>query len=174
MPWKDKNRGGGWSGGGDELSGLLGENESTWGLPPRCKICPDGIGDSADIAASDTWDGGSPPWVGQEDDPGFNAAIVRTQRGADLMEKAIAAGYIVRGEALSPAELNRVQPHQENKSVQLGKVSGVERRGPHGSGYPGALRLRSLYEENDPASMHSNARGHGNGRNRGSFPKPDP
>ena len=32
-----------------------GEDESAWQLPFRCKICADGIGECADIAASDTW-----------------------------------------------------------------------------------------------------------------------
>ena len=46
-------------------------------MPFRCKICPDAIGDTADIAALDTWVGGSP----KKEDEGFNAAIVRTEKG---------------------------------------------------------------------------------------------
>jgi len=43
-----------------------GEDETTWALPFRCKICPDGIGEAADIAASDTWVGGSPNRVDRQ------------------------------------------------------------------------------------------------------------
>jgi coenzyme F420 hydrogenase subunit beta len=35
-------------------------DESNWRVHFRCKICPDAIGESADIAALDTWRGGSP------------------------------------------------------------------------------------------------------------------
>ena len=35
-------------------------DESNWKVPFRCKICPDAIGESSDIAALDTWRGGSP------------------------------------------------------------------------------------------------------------------
>ncbi len=151
-----------------------GENESTWGLPPRCKICPDGIGDSADIAAADTWDGGSPPWVGQEDDPGFNAAIVRTQRGVELMAKAIAAGYVIRGETMSPAELNRVQPHQENKKrAAWARFQGLKEEGrvvPDTRG----LRIRSLYEENDPAFNEQQRKGSRERVKQGKFSEAKP
>ena len=37
-----------------------GTDESQWVPPFRCKVCPDGIGEAADIAAADTWPGGSP------------------------------------------------------------------------------------------------------------------
>ena len=62
-----------------EYNSFWGE-ESTWRVPFRCKICPDAIGDSSDLAALDTWPGGSP--VGE--DEGFNAAIIRTKKGYDL------------------------------------------------------------------------------------------
>ena len=42
-------------------------------MPFRCKICPDAIGESADVAALDTWPGGSP----KGEDEGFNAVIAR-------------------------------------------------------------------------------------------------
>ncbi len=92
-----------------------GEDDSKWQLPTRCKVCPDGIGDAADIAAADTWDGGAPTQHEIDTDLGRNAAVVRTARGEQLMEQAIDAGYLVRGAALTPADMNRFQPHQEAK-----------------------------------------------------------
>jgi coenzyme F420 hydrogenase subunit beta len=127
-----------------------GEDESNWGLPPRCKICPDGIGDAADIAASDTWDGGAPPWHGQDQDPGFNAAIVRTRRGVKLMNAAIEAGYLARGDDMTPADMNRVQPHQENKKRAVwARLQGLKNAGQV---IPDTrrLRIRELYDVNNP------------------------
>ncbi len=127
-----------------------GDDESYWGLPPRCKICPDGIGDSADIAASDTWDGGSPTWEGQIDDLGHNAIIVRTQRGLDLMNNAIAAGYIVRGDSLDPRDMDRFQPHQRNKKQAVwARYQGMKAAG-HVVPETHGLRLEELYKTNDP------------------------
>lgn len=57
--------------------------------PFRCSICPDGTGEFADIAGGDAWhiykDNG---------DPGQSVVIVRTTRGREIIEKAIAAGYL--------------------------------------------------------------------------------
>ena len=76
-----------------EYNSFWGE-ESTWRVHFRCKICPDAIGESSDLAALDTWRGGSP----KDEDEGFNAAIVRTKKGLDLLNDAIKAGYIKKGE----------------------------------------------------------------------------
>src|ERR1700675_1645933 len=67
------------------------EDEATWRIQPRCKICPDAIGESADIAASDVWPGGGPTG----EDAGFNGIIVRTERGLELYRAGLAAGAIV-------------------------------------------------------------------------------
>ena len=85
--------------------------ESTWRVPFRCKICPDAIGDSSDIAALDTWRGGSP----KGEDEGFNAAIVRTKKGLDLLNEAAKAGYIKIGDELKIEDIDDFQPHQVNK-----------------------------------------------------------
>ncbi len=57
--------------------GEMWADEATWQLQFRCKICPDAIGESADLAASDVWPGGSPTG----EDEGFNGVITRTQTG---------------------------------------------------------------------------------------------
>ncbi len=93
-----------------EYNSFWGE-ESTWRVPFRCKICPDAIGESADLAALDTWEGGSP----RGEDEGFNAAIVRTQKGLDLIKDAVNAGYIETGNDVSIDEINDFQPHQVKK-----------------------------------------------------------
>ena len=62
----------------------LWEDEAKWMIQPRCRICADAIGLSADIAASDVWPGGGP--TGEDD--GFNGFIVRTKRGLIEFETA--------------------------------------------------------------------------------------
>ena len=93
-----------------EYNSFWGE-ESTWRVHFRCKICPDAIGESSDIAALDTWRGGSP----KGEDEGFNAAIVRTKKGLDLLNDAIKTGYIKKGDELNIEDINDFQPHQVNK-----------------------------------------------------------
>ena len=95
-----------------------GEDDSAWSLPWRCKICADGIGDAADIAASDCWPGGAPTKEQAEQhhlDPGSNGVIVRSARAKALMESAEAAGAFVTEEIVGPAEMSLWQPHQVRK-----------------------------------------------------------
>jgi coenzyme F420 hydrogenase subunit beta len=87
-------------------------DEATWRIQPRCKICPDAIGESADLAASDVWPGGGP----SGEDEGFNGIIVRTRQGLELYREALAAGAIV----VEPREIgfrdfDEFQPHQVRK-----------------------------------------------------------
>ncbi|MDH3537989.1 MAG: Coenzyme F420 hydrogenase/dehydrogenase, beta subunit C-terminal domain [Gammaproteobacteria bacterium] len=92
-----------------------GEDETTWSLPFRCKICPDGIGEAADIAAADTWIGGAPNRVDSVDDPGTNALIARTRAGEELLAAAAADGALTLEYDIVPDTLSVYQPHQVNK-----------------------------------------------------------
>ena len=94
-----------------------GEDESQWSMPLRCKICPDGIGEAADIVAGDAWDGASPDRVESETDPGVNSVIVRTQTGVDLYKMATDSGYITHIEAVDKDYMSAVQPHQVIKKL---------------------------------------------------------
>ena len=97
-----------------------GEDESTWSLPFRCKVCADGIAETADVAASDTWPGGGPdPATLDTYDPGTNAILIRTDRGMDLVEEAVAGGYLTLGEDRGPRYLDQVQPHQRAKKLAV-------------------------------------------------------
>jgi coenzyme F420 hydrogenase subunit beta len=87
-------------------------DENTWRIQPRCKICPDAIGESADLAASDVWPGGGPTG----EDEGFNGIIVRTARGLELYEAARAAGAIVvEPKSVTFRDFDGFQPHQVRK-----------------------------------------------------------
>ncbi|MEM7171810.1 MAG: Coenzyme F420 hydrogenase/dehydrogenase, beta subunit C-terminal domain [Pseudomonadota bacterium] len=96
-----------------------GEDESQWSLPFRCKICPDGIGEAADIAAADSWPGGSPSREDSESDPGTNAVVVRTAAGVELMEAAEAAGALTIEYDVTPDEMSHYQPHQMRKKYSV-------------------------------------------------------
>ena len=65
-------------------------DEVGWGIQPRCKICPDAIGEAADLVSADCWPGGAP----EGEDAGFNAVLVRTRTGVELFENAVAAGAL--------------------------------------------------------------------------------
>jgi coenzyme F420 hydrogenase subunit beta len=90
-------------------------DESAWELETRCKLCPDALGECADVVALDTWPGGAPV----AEDAGFNAIVVRSEMGEAVVSAAVADGSLVVGDPLAPADLNRFQPHQVRKKVAL-------------------------------------------------------
>ncbi len=103
------------------------EDEATWRIQPRCKICPDATGESADIAASDVWPGGGP----SGEDAGFNGIIVRSARGLELHEAAIAAGAIVlEPRSVGFRDFDRFQPHQvHRKRAVWARMAGMRAAG---------------------------------------------
>ena len=106
----------------------LWEDESGWRIQSRCKICPDAIGEAADIAAADIWPGGAPTG----EDAGFNGIITRTPAGQTLMQEAAAAGDLVLGRAHSPRDYDDFQPHQVSKKRNVA----ARLRGLSGAGQP--------------------------------------
>ncbi|MDX8495122.1 Coenzyme F420 hydrogenase/dehydrogenase, beta subunit C-terminal domain [Mesorhizobium sp. VK22B] len=89
----------------------LWEDEDKWMIQPRCKICPDAIGQVADIAVSDAWLNGGPA---VEDEP-LNGIIVRTKRGLELFDAAVEAGALQVRRETGFAELSELQSHQVRK-----------------------------------------------------------
>ena len=69
------------------------EDEATWRIQSRCKICPDAIGEAADIVAGDTWPDATP----RGEDAGFNSILGarggrRAARGGGQRERSRSAG----------------------------------------------------------------------------------
>jgi coenzyme F420 hydrogenase subunit beta len=131
-----------------------GTDETQWQLPFRCKVCPDGIGEAADIAAADDWPGGGPDPATEDEDAGTNSLVVRTARGVALVEAAQAAGFLTLENDVDPRYMDSVQPHQmKKKYVVRARWDGLASRGrtvPRSA----RLRLDELNDELD-AAMYS-------------------
>lgn len=111
-------------------------DEAGWRIQTRCKLCPDAIGEAADIAAADIWPGGGP--VGE--DAGINGVITRSPAGQALLQSAVAAGDLVLGRDHVPRDYDDFQPHQVARKRNL------------------AARLRGLGAVGHPAYRHSGLR----------------
>ena len=121
-------------------------DEKAWRLQSRCKVCPDAIGEAADIAAADIWPGGGP--VGE--DAGFNGVLVRSSRGLSLFDAAVEAGFLIADEEMSARDLDICQPHQVRKKRGLrARFQGMSEAG---APVPKTvnLRLSALQSSNDP------------------------
>ncbi len=91
------------------------EDEGTWDVETRCKVCPDALGEASDVAVADVWPGGAPTG----EDEGFSGIIVRSDYGESLVERARRDGCLVLGETISPRDFDDMQPHQVRKKVAL-------------------------------------------------------
>jgi coenzyme F420 hydrogenase subunit beta len=148
----------------------LWEDEAKWMIQPRCKICADAIGQSADIAASDVWPGGGP--TGEDD--GFNGIIVRTRRGLELYEAAVAAGVLTIERLASFAEFDLFQPHQLRKRRAVwARLKGMEIAGKPVPQVTD-LELENCARQNSLAENLSEARGARERAKRGRLGEPRP
>jgi coenzyme F420 hydrogenase subunit beta len=136
-----------------------GEDESAWSLPFRCKICPDGIGEGADIAAADIWPNATPDRAASLTDPGVNSILIRTRSGLDLINAAVLAGAITLGRDVGVDFLGETQPHQvKKKRFALARHQGLRDAGrlaPETFG----LRLPELAAANSAAENQRERKG---------------
>jgi coenzyme F420 hydrogenase subunit beta len=79
----------------------------------RCYICPDHIGEFADIAVADAWH--RPV---SDNQPGLSVMIARTVRGKDVLEQAIHDGFI-EAEVVSHEILPSCRPGQADYQGKL-------------------------------------------------------
>ncbi len=100
---------------------------SSWGkilnrhLQFRCKICPDGTGEFADVVCADAWYGkdGYPDFTERE---GRSLMLSRTPRGESLIQAALKSEAI-RAQALPVGDIALMQPYQVNrKKMVLGRL----------------------------------------------------
>lgn len=102
-------------------------------VQPRCKICPDGTGEFADIVCADAWYGkdGYPDFSEAE---GRSMILSRTAAGEALIQRLTADNVIV-AEPLVVSEIAHMQPYQANrKRMVLARILGLKvlwRNTPH-------------------------------------------
>ena len=117
-----------------EYNSFWGE-ESTWRVHFRCKICPDAIGESADIAALDTW----------------RADLYLMQQLQELKKELIflkmQSKRLFRKRNENIDDINDFQPHQVNKK----KAVYARHLGMKKGGLPtlqtDGLRIKELYDK---------------------------
>ncbi len=98
-------------------------DENNWKVLDRCKICPDAIGESADIVALDVWPNAMP----SGNDKGFNGLIVRTLKGKKIIDSIIKDNYLFKGKKFSCREMDFFQPHQVNKKKSIhSRIKGIK------------------------------------------------
>lgn len=113
-------RGNGWPGRFTARSGDLevsADYDESWGrvLGPttqwRCKICPDGVGQAADIVCADSWETDERGYPTFAEGDGISALVARTPRGRDVILAAVDAG-VIAVRPLPGAHLRDAQPLQ--------------------------------------------------------------
>ena len=130
-------------------------DEGRWRLQNRCKICPDAIGEVADVAAADYWPGGAPAG----EDAGFNSIIARTPAGRDLLRDAEAAGAIRIVRELTMRDMDDTQPHQVRKKESVwARLAGM-RAAQHLAPEVVNLRIEEMARERPMAANLAEARG---------------
>ena len=93
---------------------------TSWGtilnrfLQFRCKVCPDGIGEFADITFADGWHCDEKGYPLFEETDGRSLVVTRTAKGAALFAAAEAAGHVA-SEPVPLASLRPMQPFQARR-----------------------------------------------------------
>jgi coenzyme F420 hydrogenase subunit beta len=129
-------RGSGWPGeftvvAKDGRTSQLSYKES-WGqvlgkaLQWRCKICPDGTGQLADVSVGDYWESDSDGYPRFDADSiGRSVVICRTERGHDLLMRAV-RGRTIQVEEFDISRLESVQPLQvDRRATMAGRIIGT-------------------------------------------------
>jgi coenzyme F420 hydrogenase subunit beta len=144
----------------------LWDEESKWASQTRCRLCPDGIGEGADIVSGDFWPNCQP----SREDAGFNSIMVRSERGERIFKAAVASGALVISRSLTVADMSHTQPHQVKKKQEMwARYSGLAAVGhPYPEAAP-ELRLRELAQGQSLQQNLSSARGARARAQRGRF-----
>ncbi len=105
----------------------------------RCKICPDGVGESADLAACDYWETDENGYPLFEEGDGRSGLLVRTERGREVLHAAMEAG-VLEGQRIAAPGIAAVQPGQTWRRENVwGRLVGARlagRRVPRYLGFP--------------------------------------
>ncbi|MAC59649.1 MAG: hypothetical protein CMH85_15545 [Novosphingobium sp.] len=123
-----RHRGHGWPGDTLAVTRDGGEHRCTynesWGktlnktLHQRCKICPDGIGELADIVAADAWYGDEEGYPSFTEADGRSLIIARTALGQKLFQHALDEG-VLAAEPVPVRHIDAMQPGQLRRRRHL-------------------------------------------------------
>lgn len=80
----------------------------------RCRLCADGVGESADITAGDHWHTGEAGYPQFDERQGRSVLIARTPRGLDVIRRAVAAG-VIEVAATDLGHVRTMQPYQVDR-----------------------------------------------------------
>ncbi|MGF7148552.1 coenzyme F420 hydrogenase subunit beta [Sphingomonas zeicaulis] len=104
---------------------------TSWGtilnrfLQFRCKVCPDGTGEFADITFADGWHCDEKGYPLFEETDGRSLVITRTRRGAALFDEAEAAGRVA-SEPVPVRSIHHMQPFQaKRKGLVLSRLAAL-------------------------------------------------
>jgi coenzyme F420 hydrogenase subunit beta len=88
------------------------------GVNFRCKICPDGFGEFADISCGDAWfeKDGMPIF---DEKPGRSLAFIRSNIGRRIFDAAKEAGYLV-AEPFDVDRVKAIQRSQYHRKIHIG------------------------------------------------------
>ena len=150
--------------------------ESDWQLPFRCKVCPDGPGEGADISAGDQWVDDVPDWELAKTDKGSCATIIRTATGVELVNAAVAAGYVTIQHEITPRWYDTCQHHHVvKKKYMRARWDGLHAEGrvsPRSYGLRLDAHARMNSAEVNAEQMEGTRRRLRNGKNTEPSPKP--
>ncbi len=105
--------------------------DTSWGtilnrhLQFRCKICPDGIGEFADIVCADGWhiNAAGKPLFDEQD--GRSLVLSRTPAGEALVQRAMEAGGLI-AEPVPVSAIRQMQPFQaKRKGLVLSRLAAM-------------------------------------------------
>jgi coenzyme F420 hydrogenase subunit beta len=117
----------------ESWGGILGRN-----LQFRCKICPDGIGEFADIVCGDAWvtKDGYPDF---EERPGKSLVLARTEHGEGIVNSAAQSNHLILESFPGFDTLSLMQPYQKKRRQaiipRLLALRMVGRATPHYRGF---------------------------------------
>ncbi len=106
----------------------------------RCHLCPDGLGELADISCGDAWH----RYKGDKN-PGISLVLARTERGREILCRAREAGYVCL-EPSGTEQVIRAQGMVERRKDILGRIQTLRIfliPAPHFSGF----HLKEAWQE---------------------------
>ncbi|MCE5210543.1 MAG: Coenzyme F420 hydrogenase/dehydrogenase, beta subunit C-terminal domain [Deltaproteobacteria bacterium] len=87
----------------------------------RCNLCPDGLGELADISCGDAWH----LYDRQKGDPGRSLVLSRSIRGNDILHRAMESGYL-QLEKSNTADVIKAQPMTGRRAAIWGRLAAME------------------------------------------------